>query len=52
VDERDVDRLLREHQAIIDAWYENWLRQQKLRVEELFARKRRRALSNDKDGTP
>ncbi len=37
--DRATEKLLADHQAIIDAWYEKWLRQQKARIDAVFAKK-------------
>ena len=39
-----TEELLEKHQAIIDAWFAKGLEEQKVRADELFARKRCRAL--------
>jgi hypothetical protein len=37
--DRKTEQLLADHQAIIDAWYKEWLEDQQERIDELFARK-------------
>jgi len=35
----DLDKILMDHQAIIDAWYAEWRKQTKTRIDDLWARK-------------
>lgn len=39
----DLEKLLAEHQAIIDAWFAKWQAEQKARIEAVFAKRRPRS---------
>lgn len=45
--EQSIERLLERHQAVIDAWYANWLEEQRAKA---VAWAKRKALSNGERG--